>query len=443
MKTTGTRAIIHWFGSLIGVLFLIACCLGSLVLVYGGGSWRTAAQLEATSLATAEITELVGTNDYEQSSQSRPLSWLPAMTKALHIPFGNPLAMLEKQLPATDVSLDTMGQNQSSLFQSLTAWETSSKKIAMGWLPYDTASRSIQKIEQNPGITVVSPDWLTLLSKDGKLKNQIQPDVVTYAHQHKIQVWAMMTNNFQAALTHDTLHSPIVRKSLIQSIASTAESGKLDGINIDFENVRSSDQSDFTAFIHELHLALTPLHIALSVDITPDIAFLQDKDAFFHAGLAADCDYVVVMAYDEHWSSDQTPGPVADVPWVTNAVDDLLATGVSSDKLILGIPFYTQFWHVHSDGSVSSKAYATSQVDSILASHKAQSQWNDELGVAYAKYDQPDGYEEVWYETDKTMGLKLSLVNDRGLAGVAIWSLSLSDQQTWTTMMSALRKSLT
>lgn len=443
MKAQTKRWTIRWFGSLMGVLLVIGGCFGSLLLLFGGGSWRTAAQLEASSLATAEITELVGTSDYQAALQPPRFSWLPAITRTLHLPLANPLAMLESQFPANNLALDMATQSQSSLFKSLTAWESTSNKIAMGWLPSDTPARNIQKIQQNPGITVVSPDWLTLVSKSGAIKNEIQPEVVSYAHTHKIQVWVMMTNQFQAALTHDAIHSPTVRMKLIQSIADAAKEGKLDGVNIDFENVRSGDQADFTAFIHELHRALSPLHISLSVDITPDIVFLQDRDAFFHAGLAADCDYVIVMAYDEHWGGDQTPGPVADVPWVTNAVEDLLDTGVSADKLILGIPFYARFWHVHSDGSVSSEAVADAQVGNILSTHKATSTWDDGLGVAYAKYGKPDGYEEVWYETDKTLGRKLKLVNDSGLAGVSIWSLSLSDQQTWSTLISTLRQSLT
>lgn len=443
MKPQTKKYTVRWFGTLTGVILLIGGCLGSLLLLYGGGSWRTAAQLEASSLAATEVSELVGTSDYEQDHQPAQFSWLPAVTRALHLPLANPLAMLEGQLPATDVSYDMAAQSQSSLFRSLTTWESSTKKIAMGWLPYDTSGRTIAKIQQNPGITVISPDWLTLQSTKGEVKNQIQPAVVSYAHTHKIQVWAMMTNQFQAALTHDTLHVDSARKTLVQTVAALAKDNHLDGVNVDFENVKSADQQDFTTFIHELHGALSGLHVSLSVDITPDIVFLKDEDAFFHAGLAADCDYVIVMAYDEHWGGDQTPGPVADIPWVTTAVDDLLDTGVSADKLILGIPFYARFWYVHSDGSVSSEAVAAAQVENVLAAHKAKSAWDDSLGVAHAKYDKPDGYEEVWYETDKTLNRKLTLVNDRGLAGVSIWSLSLSDQQTWSTMIAALRQSLT
>lgn len=436
------RSVRRWLTTSFGFLLLSLFCIGSLALLYGGGSWQTAARLEATNLSAIEVSELIGTESYSPSKTQTPHTLLAAFAQTVKLPFANPLNMLTSQLPLTQSAPALPPESQSSLIGSVSNWQTSTKKIALGWIPLVPPSSSIQMIQDNPGITVISPQWLQLANSTGALTNSTEPTVVSYAHSHGIKVWALLGNQFNASLTNQVLSNTTARTNLIQQVVQAAKQGHLDGINVDFENVRTSDAALFTSFMQALHQQLHPLHITLSVDISPDIVFLKDNAAFFHAGLAAVSDYVILMAYDEHWGGDQTPGPVADLPWVTNSVYDLLDTGVPADKLLLGLPFYTEFWYVHSDGSVTSQAVADSNVQSILQAHHASSQWNNQLGVAYAKYPQPNGYEEVWYETPQTLARKLALVTNQQLAGIAVWSLSLSDKQTWGTVIQALRQTL-
>lgn len=433
MRST-QRSLLRFMRLALGIPLLMAACIGSLTAIYGSAP---GARLEASRLAQAELAEIAGTDDYNAAT-GRTMPWQTWVTQ---LPLAEPARLLSSELPIPSV-WDTTSSGQTGLAASLYVWEKQSSKIVLGWAPYDTAQHTVSMMEQMPGLTVLSPKWLSVQDAGGDVQSHIEDAVITAAHDKHIAVWALVDNQFSASLTHAVLSSPTARENLVRHLTDLATQHHLDGINVDFENVRTADRDNFTRFIHDLHAALAPKHIALSVDITPDIVFLRDEAAFFHAGLAADCDYVVLMAYDEHWAGDQEPGPVADVPWVTQSVSDLLNTGVPADHLILGLPFYTRFWYVHRDGSVESEAVKASSVESILRSHGASSQWNDSLGVMYARYPKEDGYMEVWYETGQTLARKLQLVSDNGLAGVAIWSLSLADRETWSTMMDGLRNAL-
>lgn len=440
-----SRLVLGLIGCVVSAAVLATFCTVSLYFVYGGPVTAGQARLAASNLASALTTELTGTSNLEgDGSNSHGLLSLVADT--VHLPLSDPLGMLSTDLLPTRLApvppVSPQPQAPDNPVTSVQQWQSTSQKLAIGWIPYTTASATIGRIEANPGMNVISPGWLMLWSSSGTVQDRTEPEVVTYAHAHHIKVWAMITNQFSGQLTHDTLSNPQSRQRLVASLARIAKEHHLDGLNMDFENVKAADQAVYTTFIGELHRALAPEHVTLSVDITPDIFFLQDVDAFFHAGLAANSDYVIVMAYDEHWQSDPTPGPVADVPWVSVAIDDLLNTGVPSDKLILGLPTYTYFWHVYQDGSVSGTPYATSSVLSILQSHSTSWRWLPDLGVGYARYPKPDGYEEVWFDTDQTMHQKLNLVNQLQLAGIAIWSLSFPAEHTWTTVAKALRQTL-
>ncbi|MCL6637946.1 MAG: glycoside hydrolase [Alicyclobacillus sp.] len=435
-------ALTRWLWTALATLLLAVGCAAGVLLFYGGGTWQPAAQLEASRLAQVEVTELVGSTDYVRSPRAPSRSLWTRVADALRLPLANPAGMLEANLPLTQpVSAPVYG-GQSAFWRSLQQWDRQTNKMVLGWIPYDTPAHTLEILRDNPGVNVICPGWLTLANTHGQVQNRIQPEVVRYAHSQHIQVWALFDNRFDASLTHAVLSDPVARRTLVQQVTALVRDNQLDGINLDFENVRTADRTALTDLVSALHNALAPLHAHLSVDVTPDVAFLRDDEAFFHAGLAAACDYLVVMAYDEHWGGDPEPGPVADLPWVTEAVDDLLDTGVPADQLLLGLPFYTELWHVHRDDSVTSQPVATASIPVLLQQHQAHSQWDDELGVAYAEYPVADGKIRVWYETDETLARKLQLVSDRGLAGVAVWSLSLSDSHTWSTVVQALRQSV-
>lgn len=433
-----SQALVKLFLFITVICLMVVACTGGVLFIYGDQT----ARFEASSLADAEVSELIGTTQYQRDSVNTIHSLLGAFTSVFHIPFSDPINMLISQLPQIQTSQLTLtSQSQSTLIASITKWETTNKAITLGWTPAKGVS---QYIANNPGINVVSPEWLTITNSKGDLTDQIDPSAINYAHQHHVAVWAMVQNNFYyQSATHQLLQNVQYRTQLIHSLINIAKTNHLDGLNIDFENLSSKDRDTYTGFINVLHSDCQPLHIDVSVDITPDIEFLKDDAAYFHAGLSGVCDQAVLMAYDEHWRSDSEPGPVADIPWVANSVSDLLDTGVPTNKLVLGMPFYTYFWHIHQNGSVSpGQAYGIGEVNSILASHNAKGKWDPSLGLMYAKYPVSDGYEEVWYPNSDTIAKELSIVSENGLAGVAIWSLNWSGGHSWPTIISSLRQSL-
>jgi spore germination protein YaaH len=442
LQRTNHSFIGKWVVILTAFLLLGGSCIGSVLVVFGGYGKARAANLEATSLADAEVTELVGSASYTRSDAPSSHTFFRAIAEGLHIPFTDPARMLTSELPETVDNLPGSSTMQSSMFGSISTWAKASGKITVGWATDASPWTTEQLLVNNPGVSVLCPTWLQLSSANGSVTSHVEDSVITFAHKRNVKVWALIDNQFSRKLTRVVLSSPDATNNLIEQITQVATKDHLDGINIDFENLDPADRDRFTGFMASLHKALSPKGIDLSVDITPDIVMLNDDAEFFHAGLASYCDHIILMAYDEHWSTDPEPGPVADVPWVTNSVYDLLDTGVPTDKLILGIPFYARFWYVHHNGSVTSTAVSGGSVDEILKSHHATGAWDDSLGVMYAKYPQQDGYGEVWYENDKTLLQKLKLVNDAGLEGAAVWTLQLSDTKTWTNLVQALRQSV-
>lgn len=54
------------------------------------------------------------------------------------------------------------------------------------------------------GVNVISPTWFYLNDNNGGIKTLASSDYVTYAHQHNVEVWALVSNLEESGCGYDT-----------------------------------------------------------------------------------------------------------------------------------------------------------------------------------------------------------------------------------------------
>ena len=111
-------------------------------------------------------------------------------------------------------------------------------------------------------------------------------------------------------------------------------------INIDFENVKSKNGTDFIQFIRELGIMCRNNGIILSIDNYPPANY---SAYYAREEQAAVADYVITMAYDEYYSGSEEAGPVSSLSYVKNAVTNIL-NEVPAKQSVIGLPFYSRMW---------------------------------------------------------------------------------------------------
>ena len=317
-------------------------------------------------------------------------------------------------------------------------------KVNMFWDYYSQYIKAPDRTGQTvEGVNVVSPSFFYLDKTDGKLKENVGNAGVAYiewAHSNGYKVWPMLSNaEAGIKVTSTILNSYTKRQELIQSIVEKCAQYDIDGINVDFENMYEADKNKYSRFIIELVPRMLEMGIVTSVDVTapdgdPNWSLCFDRNV-----LGDVADYLVFMAYDQYGTSSTKPGTTAGLNWVETSLKKIIEYDeVDTEKIILGIPFYTRQWTVSEDGTIKDRNVVSMM--NIKIPNNVEKQWDDTLKQYYIEYTSGKDTIKMWIEDGNSIKEKVSLVTKYNLGGTSCWRKDMETSNVWTIIKSGLAK---
>ena len=292
--------------------------------------------------------------------------------------------------------------------------------------------RSGTKID---GVNVVSPSFF-YIDKNGKFRENVGAkgkEYIKWAHENGYKVWPIVSNAGEGMLnvTSEIMNSYDKRQKLIEDIIEACVGYELDGINIDFENMKQEDKDLYSRFIIELTPRIKEIGQVISVDVTAPDGGETWSLCFDRNVIGNVADYIVFMAYDQYGVSSNKPGTTAGYNWVELSLNKFLKTEeIKSEKIILAVPFYTRLWTEDENGKVTSKTVNMKDIDSVLPDN-LDKKWNDELKQNYVEYEEDGKTKKMWIEDLDSIKAKISLVTNNNLGGVAAWAKDREDPDVW------------
>ncbi|WP_341283060.1 glycosyl hydrolase family 18 protein [Paenibacillus sp. FSL H8-0537] len=324
------------------------------------------------------------------------------------------------------------------------AWKVTGSKINLTWEAVYQRKPDPTTIPEMQGVNVVSPTWFELQDANGTIKGKADPAYVKWAKEQKMQVWALFSNGFEPDRTSAALATVDTRFHMIQQLLAFAELYHLQGINVDFENVYTKDKENLVQFVRELTPLLHEAGLVVSIDVTPKSNSEMWSVFLDRKALGKVVDYMMVMAYDEHWATSPVAGSVASLPWTEQSLKRILdEDGVPASKLILSMPLYTRIWtetEENGETKVSSKALGMDKVKEIITQNKLKPVLDGDAGQHYVEYKEEDALKRIWIEDELSIKARVALVKKYGLAGVATWQRTFQTNAIWETIDSALNK---
>lgn len=312
-------------------------------------------------------------------------------------------------------------------------WNPIGEPIILTWEYATTKTTNPANIGNLKGVQVVSPTWFHL-QEDGLISNSADMEYVEWAHQNGYQVWALFSNSFNPDITHEMLNDAELRIKVIKQLLTYVDLYKLDGINLDFENVYVEDKELLVQFVRELTPLMHEKDRTVSIDVTfkslsPNWSMFYDRKS-----LGEIVDYVIVMAYDEHWATSPTAGSVASIPWVEKGINGILEE-VPSDKVILGIPFYTRLWIEEKDEqgnvNVRSETLTMEKAQEWIKKHNAPIVYDDASGQNYVDLIEGNITYKIWLEDSVSLEKRIDIMKKYRLAGIATWRRGFESEGYW------------
>ena len=224
----------------------------------------------------------------------------------------------------------------------------------------------------------------------------------------------------------ELLSSSANRRHLIEGLMAQVDSYGLDGINIDFEKVRSDSGIHFVQFVRELSIETRKRGVVLSVDNYVPSEYTAHYNRR-EQGIVAD--YIIIMGYDEHYVGGGAAGSNASIGFVEDGIVNTKEV-VPAEKIINAIPFYTRVWESGPDGLKASTLTMAAEADWISRNGVSPA-WVDEFCQNYAEYQVDGTLYQCWLEDVDSVRVKLQVMQSQGIKGVASWKLGLEVPAVW------------
>lgn len=280
------------------------------------------------------------------------------------------------------------------------------------------------------GVNVVAPTWFTVSGNHGEITSLASDTYVSRARSLGVDVWGVCNDFSNDSKIGKVLASTTTRQKLVKNLIAEAIKYSLDGINIDFEHVRKANGDDFIQFIRELGIMCRNNGVVLSIDNYPPTSYSMYYNRKEQAAVA---DYVITMAYDEHFAGSEEAGPVSSLNYVKDSTANTLKE-VPAEQTIMALPFYSRLWkETTKDGKVklSSEAYGMRSAKEVMVDAGAAFDWNDDSGMNYAEYTKDGVVYKMWLEDQTSLEEKMKVVSESKTAGYAFWKLGLEDSAVW------------
>lgn len=276
------------------------------------------------------------------------------------------------------------------------------------------------------GVTVVSPTWLSLSDNQGNFTSLSSASYVEEAHNMGLEVWILI-DDFSLDVDKLALFANTeARNQLVDNLIAEVTMVGADGINIDFEGIKSEVGPHYVQFLRELSIACRKNGLVLSVD---NYVPSNGRSHYDLEEQGQVVDYVIMMGYDEYWKGSTEAGPNASFPFVERGLNKLVEI-VPKEKVINAIPFFTRIWK-ETNGELSSEASGMSTPLRLFEENGVEPEWLMDLGLSYGEYKDGDSLVRIWNEDARSIGEKMALVKQLELAGVACWKLGLETPDVW------------
>jgi len=244
----------------------------------------------------------------------------------------------------------------------------------------------------------------------------------------EVRVLPMVQNVFNEKWQSDLLARSIAdephRQNLIRALTSFVEDNKFAGLCVDFEEPPPAAQANLLTFMQELHTVFAAKNLLL-VQAVP-----FDDAAWNYKAYAAATDYLILMAYDQHWTGSDA-GPVAAQDWFEQKLIARMHD-LEASKTIIALGNYGYNWN-----DANSNVDEVTFQEALISARESSTTptFDPATRNPYFEYDEDDNsHHKVWFLDAVTAYNQMRAASGYKPAGFGIWRLGSEDPSVWSVL---------
>ena len=286
-------------------------------------------------------------------------------------------------------------------------------------------TRNMEKLD------MLIPEWLHLSGDRGdislndiplqervrKLVSETKPSLNIYP---LVNNFNSRTKKWEGEKLAGILRDRTKRNRLIGALFDYVHGNGYSGINIDFEALPQKSHGEYLSFIADLSAKFSSERLLISVSVP------FDDPAFDYRGLAKHCAFLVLMAYDEHWTTGK-PGPLASQSWFEAGLHRRFSE-LPAYKYIIALGNYGYDWPAKGAGA------ELSFQDAIRVARESEGQVRMDPGALNPTFeysDERDIPHSVWFLDATTCANQATAALPFRPLGFALWRLGSEDPGIW------------
>jgi cellulose synthase/poly-beta-1,6-N-acetylglucosamine synthase-like glycosyltransferase/peptidoglycan/xylan/chitin deacetylase (PgdA/CDA1 family)/spore germination protein YaaH len=320
-----------------------------------------------------------------------------------------PMDAANKEIPANIVNTNS---DHSTTIGFYVNWDDTS---------YASLKRNIDRLDW------LAPEWIRLQDGDNPLVLDFDQKALDLIHEKKPQMPILpLVQNYKDEQWNPQILANQVktresRQKLVDTLTKTVEDNNFSGLTIDLEEVPQDQQANLFDFMKSLY---TVFH-ARGWIVAQAVPF--DNPDWNYTAYASFSDYLMLMAYDEHWSTGQS-GAISSQTWFEQVLAKRMKE-LDPAKTIVCIGNYGFDW-----SNREKEAEEVSFQEAVLAARDSESKiiFDPVSKNPVFSYDEDDGsHHTVWFLDAVTAFNQIKVSGKYKPFGFALWRLGSEDPSLW------------
>ena len=290
-------------------------------------------------------------------------------------------------------------------------------------VPWDAKSSASAR-DHAAQLTAVVSGWIQLDSLTGQPFAEFR-DTLARSAPPGMRLMAIVTNAVGGRFHPDAVRrlagDPTELARAAAEVARRVSSAGYHGLVIDLEGFVAADRDAIAlvarAFADSVHgRGVTPIAVAVPA---------VDTATFPGRSFVPGADYLLVMLYDQHWTTS-APGPVAAPDWVRGATM-LRVAEVGAQHVVAALPLYGYRW------PTSGPAAALSFADAQRDAGEAGTELKRDPATASLRATSPGSW-DLWVSDAGLIDALIREVRAQGVGTIALWRLGQEDPAVWSVL---------